>query len=377
MYTLTRKLSVVCLTVVLSFLAYGCGGGSKQALITDVSSEQALITDVSTDMVTAGLTPDQGTYTIQPGGTANAGDVTFACPAGGPTCKITVASDGTIMSVEGSADGMATAMDSASAAARLAAEQRATDAEAARDAAVTARMEAEAARDAAITARMDAETATDSERVAAAEAALLIAEQRATAAEAAQTTAENMRDAAVTARMEAEAARDAAVTARMEAEAARDAAVTARMEAEAARDPTTDSARVMAAEAALLIAEQRATAAEAALLIAEQRATAAEEFARQLTMVTQIKTDLATGFDKVTAGTYALISGGFIEVDDVRIACPRMTGIPCTVVITVSSAGDASYTSLGGVATVVNTSAVEHTRMAIALTGSTTEPAKD
>ena len=38
---------------------------------------------------------------------------------------------------------------------------------------------------------------------------------------------------------------------------------------------------------------------------------AAEEFARQLTMVTQIKTDLATGFDKVTAGTYPLDSGGF------------------------------------------------------------------
>ena len=69
MYTLTRKLSVVCITVVLSFLVYGCGGSSKQATITDVS----------TDMVTAGLTPDSGTYTIQPGGTATAGDVTFAC----------------------------------------------------------------------------------------------------------------------------------------------------------------------------------------------------------------------------------------------------------------------------------------------------------
>ena len=67
MYTLTRKLSVVCLTVVLSFLVYGCGGSSKQALITDVS----------TDLVTAGLMPDPGTYTIGPGGTANAGDVTF------------------------------------------------------------------------------------------------------------------------------------------------------------------------------------------------------------------------------------------------------------------------------------------------------------
>ena len=122
MYTLTRKLSVVCLTVVLSFLVYGCGGSSKQALITDVS----------TDMVTASLIPDSGTYTIQPGGTANAGDVTFACPAGGPSCEVTVADDGTITSAPGSAPGMATAMDSASAMARLAAEQRATDAEALR-----------------------------------------------------------------------------------------------------------------------------------------------------------------------------------------------------------------------------------------------------
>ena len=101
MYTLTRKLSVVCLTVVLSFLVYGCGGSSKQALITDVS----------TDMVTAGLTPDSGTYTIQPGGTATAGDVTFACPAEGSSCEVTVADDGTVTS----AGGMATAMTSDSA----------------------------------------------------------------------------------------------------------------------------------------------------------------------------------------------------------------------------------------------------------------------
>ena len=107
MYTLTRKLSVVCLTVVLSFLVYGCGGSSKQATITDVS----------TDMVTAGLTPDSGTYTIQPSGTATAGDVTFACPAEGSSCEVTVADDGTVTS----AGGMATAMTSASAAARLAA----------------------------------------------------------------------------------------------------------------------------------------------------------------------------------------------------------------------------------------------------------------
>ena len=121
------------------------------------------------------------------------------------------------------------------------------------------------------------------------------------------------------------------------------------------------------AKADLMVAEGDLVTAKAALMVAEGERDAAKELARQLTMVTQIKTDLAMGFDKVTAGTYPLLSGGFMELDDVRIECPE-AGIPCTVVVTVSSAGDASYTSLGGVATVVNTSAVVHTRMAIALT---------
>ena len=114
MYTLTRKLSVICLTVVLSFLVYGCGGSSKQALITDVS----------TDMVTAaGLTPDSGTYNIQPGGTATAGDVTFECLAEGSSCEVTVteADDGSTTVT--SAGGMATARTSDSAAARLEAQR--------------------------------------------------------------------------------------------------------------------------------------------------------------------------------------------------------------------------------------------------------------
>ena len=77
MYTITRKLAVVCLAIVFSVLMYGCGGGSSG------SSELASITEVSTDMVTADLTPDPGTYTIQPGETGNAGDVAFACSLGG------------------------------------------------------------------------------------------------------------------------------------------------------------------------------------------------------------------------------------------------------------------------------------------------------
>ena len=115
MYTLTRKLVMVCLAVVLSVLAYGCGGGSsKQASMSDV------ITDVGTAMVTTGLTPDSGTYPIQPGGTANAGDVDFSCPADGPACEVTVDDEGSATS----AGGMATAMDSDSARLRLAEEAR-------------------------------------------------------------------------------------------------------------------------------------------------------------------------------------------------------------------------------------------------------------
>ena len=302
-----------------------------------------------------------------------------------------------------------------------------TEAENMKDAAVTARTEAENMKDAAVTERMaaelratDAETAqtaaelraTDAEtaqtaaelRATDAETAQTAAELRATDAETAQTEAENMKDAAVTARTEAENMKDAAVTARTEAENMKDAAVTARTEAETAQTAaelratdaetaqTAAELRATDAETAQTAAELRATDAElrateaenmkdvavTAQTAAELRATEAEELARQLTMVTQIKTDLATGFDKVTPGTYALHSGGVIEIDDVRIACPATaTMVPCTVVVTVNSDDKASYTSLGGVATVVNTSAVAHTRTAIGLSGAGTADEND
>ena len=152
MYTLTRKLSVVCLTVVLSFLVYGCGGSSKQALITEV-----------TDMVTEGLMPEPGTYTIEPGGTAYAGgDVSLDCPPGGPPCEVTVADDGTFV-MSTSAEGMVIAMNSASAAARLLAEEERDTAnmnlETAQGALATANMNLETAQGALATANMNLETA--------------------------------------------------------------------------------------------------------------------------------------------------------------------------------------------------------------------------
>ena len=259
MYTLTRKLSVVCLTVVLSFLVYGCGGSSKQATITDVS----------TDMVTAGLTPDSGTYTIQPGGTANAGDVTFACPEEGSSCEVTVADDGTVTS----AGGMAMAMTSASAAARLAAVAEAEASEAARVAAVAAAEASEAARVAAVAAAEASEAA----RVAAVAAANASEEDR-VAAVAAAMVAEAARVAAVAEAMAAEEDRVAAVAAAEASEAARVAAVAAAEVSEAARVAAVAEAE--ASEAARVAAEEVARLAGTAQAAAEVERDAAEEAAR-------------------------------------------------------------------------------------------------
>ena len=209
MYTLTRKLAMICLAVVLSVLAYGCGGGSSQ---------QTLISDVSTDMVTAGLTPDPGTYTIQPGGTANAGDVAFPCPAEGASCEVTVADDGTVTS----AGGMAMAITSASAAARLAAVAEAEASEAARVAAVAEAEASEAARVAAVAAAEASEAARVA-AVAAAEAS----EAARVAAVAAANASEEDRVAAVAEAEASEAARVAAVAEAEASEAARVAAVAA------------------------------------------------------------------------------------------------------------------------------------------------------
>ena len=266
MYTLTRKLSVVCLTVVLSFLVYGCGGSSKQALITDVS----------TDMVTAGLTPDSGTYTIQPGGTANAGDVTFTCPTEGPPCEVTVAEDGTVTSAPGSAPGMATAMDSASAAAMLVAVQAQAEAETARDTAnaaamlaATAQTDAETERDdanaaamLAATAQTDAETARDDANAAAMLAAT------------AQTDAETERDDANAAAMLAATAQTDAETARDDANAAAMLAATAQTDAETERDDA--NAAAMLAATAQTDAETARDDANAAAMLAATAQTDAE-----------------------------------------------------------------------------------------------------
>ena len=409
MYTLTRKLSVVCLTVVLSFLVYGCGGSSKQATITDVS----------TDMVTAGLTPDSGTYTIQPGGTATAGDVTFACPEEGSSCEVTVADDGTVTS----AGGMATAMDSASATTRLAAletarlaeldrdaaNMRATVAEGERDAANMKVTVAEGERDAANMKVTVAEgerdaanmkvTVAEGERDAAnmkvtvaegerdaANMKVTVAEGERDAANMKVTVTEGERDAANMKVTVAEGERDAANMKVTVAEGERDAANMKVTVAEGERDAANmkvtvaegerDDAnmRVTVAEGERDDANMRVTAAEGERDAALLAQAAAEEEARLLTTVTSIDTDLAMDYSTVAPGIYRIEPGKSMVVDDAKITCPGgEAGVICVVVVTVTfddeGAATVNYMSLGGVAMVVNSDSVTVTREAVALGG--------
>ena len=134
MYTITRKLTMVCLAVVFSVLVYGCGGGdSKQASVETPTVETPTVetptvetptvetptvetpTVVDLSTVSVGLTITPGAHTILPDRNANAGDATFSCPEEGEICEVVVADDGTVTST----GGMVTAMDSAAGMAKL------------------------------------------------------------------------------------------------------------------------------------------------------------------------------------------------------------------------------------------------------------------
>ena len=324
MYTLTRKLSVVCLTVVLSFLVYGCGGSSKQALITDVSTE----------MVTAGLTPDAGTYNIQPGGTANAGDVAFVCSAEGSSCEVTVADDGTVTS----AGGMATAMDSTSAAARLAALEAARLAGIAQEA---AERERDAALEAARLAGIAQDTAEEAARLAG--IAQDTAEEAARLAGIAQDTAEGDRDDAE------EAARLAGIAKDDAEEAARLAGI-AQDTAEGDRDDALEAARLAGIAKDTAEGERDDALEEARLANLRANPHSVDT------------TTLDTNHNTITADTYQLDPGGKMNVDDATFYCPA-DGLACEIKV----ADDGTVTSAGGMATAQNSMAAKTTIMAIAL----------
>ena len=112
MYTITRKLAMVCLAVVFSVLVYGCGGGSSEPTVETPPPEdgmpmampseaekleaerlaelRAVKNDVVINSITVGLRIKPGTYTIPADDDMDLWDATFTCPAGEVPCVVTV-----------------------------------------------------------------------------------------------------------------------------------------------------------------------------------------------------------------------------------------------------------------------------------------------
>ena len=135
MYTITRKLAMVCLAVVFSVVAYGCGGGGGSDPVAETppaAESMPMPHQVNTEGL---LTIIPGTYNIPAGEDSGdeAGDVTFTCPTGGPSCAVEVAVDNDGNTAATSVGGMATAMNSVVARLRIALEKL-VDAEAATEA---------------------------------------------------------------------------------------------------------------------------------------------------------------------------------------------------------------------------------------------------
>ena len=387
MYTLTRKLAMACLAVVLSVLAYGCGGGSSQ---------QATVTDVSTDMVTAGLTPDSGTYTIQPGGTANAGDVTFACPAEGSSCEVTVAEADDGSTTVTSAGGMATAMTSASAEERLAALDELDTAnsnlmtvqgelDTANSNLMTVQGELDTANSNLMTAQGELDTANSNLMTAQGEldtanSNLMTTQGELDTANSNLMTTQGELDTAnsnlMTTQGELDTANSNLMTAQGELDTANSNLMTAQGELDTANsnlmttqgELDTANSNLMTVQGELDTANSNLMTVQGELDDAKLALAAAEEEARLLTTVTTIMPTLADGYGTVTEGVYRIEPGDNMVVDDAKITCPLEGGVICVLVVSVSETG-VTYVSLGGMATVVNSDSVTETREAVALSG--------
>ena len=371
MYTLTRKLAVVSLTLVLSVLVYGCGGSSKQALVK---------TDVDTDMVTAVLAITPGTYPIQPGGTATAGDATFSCPAEGAPCTVTVTVADNGMTVVTSTGGMATAMDSASATERDAAKMELTTTQAdlttARADLTTAQADLTTAQADLTTARAglmaaQAELTTTKADLTTTQADLTTARADLTTAQADLTTAQaNLMTAQTnltttqadltTARADLTTAQTNLTTAQANLTTTQADLTTAQADLTTARadlttaqaDLTTAQADLTTARADLTTAQADLTTAQADLILANRRANPNDVDL----------SDLLSNYMTITPGTYPIQPGGTATVDDVTFACPR-DGLACEVIVD----EDGTVESAGGMATAQNSMAAMTTRTAIAL----------
>ena len=130
MYTITRKLAMVCLAVVFSVLAYGCGGGGGGSvpvagtpagaddMAMNSAGEQArldalrdVINEVDTSSITHGLIIRPGTYEIDQGDSMDLYDATFTCSEDAEvSCMVTAELNYDGTTTVTSAGGEATAM---------------------------------------------------------------------------------------------------------------------------------------------------------------------------------------------------------------------------------------------------------------------------
>ena len=96
----------VFLVTALSLVMYGCGGGGgSSAPAPTMPTEPTEPTEPMTHDVTlpSGVDAMEGMAEIAAGMSADIGDITFSCPAGGEACSVTVADDGTATSTGGAA----------------------------------------------------------------------------------------------------------------------------------------------------------------------------------------------------------------------------------------------------------------------------------
>ena len=190
MYTITRKLAMVCLAVVFSVLVYGCGGGGNEQADNGMSDspDDMMTHTVDTSMVTGQIDiPPEG-ITLEAGDSMDVGGANVLCELGGPPCMIT-ADDGTVTSV----GGMATAMNSTAEELKLALANL--------DVAVEALAVAETAKQTAVEALAVAETAkqtaedNEADAVTAKETAETAKEVAETAKEVAETALADLEEA--------------------------------------------------------------------------------------------------------------------------------------------------------------------------------------
>ena len=356
---------VPCVVTVADDGTATSAGGTAMAMNSVPGNDKLEVENpVDTGDVTVGLTIKPGMYTIQPGGSMDFGDATFTCDPGGVPCVVTVADGGTATS----AGGMATAMNSAAGNDKLEVENPVDTSTVALG--LTIKPGTYLIQPGAEMDLFDATFTCDPGGVPCVVTVELTADGTYTVESAgAMATAKN--SAAGNAKLVAPNDVDMSM-------------VTAGLTAITADTYTIPPGGSM--DAGDVIFSCRAGGVPCVVIVADNgtitsaggKATAMNSptgYAKLNVVNVVDVTNLATGYDTITPGTYIIPPDDDMDVGDANFACPE-GGVPCVVTVKVEVGVDEddnptavnTVTSLGGVATGGNTELVMSTRAAIALT---------